>query len=68
MYTGDKTHRITVRMSEDLYLFVEEQAKMLGVTSAEFLRMVVKSAYSMNQKLAERFKSAIPGGEEHENG
>lgn len=68
MYTGDKSHRITVRMSEDLYLFVEEQSKMLGVTSAEFLRMVINSAYSMNQKVAERLKSAIPGGEEHENG
>lgn len=68
MYTGNKTHRITVRMSEDLYLFVEEQAKMLGVTSAEFLRMVINSAYAMNQKVAERFKSIMPGGETNENG
>lgn len=45
MYTKDKTHRITLRLNEPLFNFVSEQAKILGTSPSEFLRMVITSVY-----------------------
>ena len=50
MYTKDKNHRITVRLNEEQFLFLNDQAEILGVTPAEFLRMVVNSSLAIAKK------------------
>lgn len=43
MYTKDKDHQITVRLSEEQYQYLKKTADQLEVTPSKFLRMVVNS-------------------------
>ncbi len=58
MYTKDKACRITLRLNEDQFAFVKQNADILGVSPSEFLRMVVNAsmatAKTVNSKI-ERF-------------
>lgn len=58
MYTKDKTHRITLRLNDEQFAFVQLNAEMLDVSPSDFLRMVINSALSM-QKLAKPKIEAI---------
>ena len=58
MYTKDKTHRITLRLNDEQFAFVQLNAEMLDVSPSDFLRMVINSALSM-QKLAQPKIEAI---------
>lgn len=58
MYTKDKTHRITLRLNDEQFAFVQLNAEMLDVSPSDFLRMVINSALSM-QKLANSKIEAI---------
>lgn len=53
MNLKDKTNRITLRLNDNQFEFVKENAEMLDVSPSEFLRMVINSAMVMNQKLGE---------------
>lgn len=46
MYLGDKTQRITLRLSDAQFSFVKLNADCLGVSPSDFLRMVINSAIS----------------------
>ena len=43
MYTKDKAHRITLRLNDNQFNFVKDNADMLDVSPSEFLRMVVNA-------------------------
>ena len=44
MYTKDKSNRITLRLNDEQFEFVKQNADFLGVSPSEFLRMVVNSS------------------------
>lgn len=56
MYNKDKVNRITLRLTERQFLFVEQNADILGVSPSEFLRMVVNSAMSITDLTNEKLK------------
>ena len=53
MYTKDKSFRITLRLNEEQFSFVKEQADTLGVSPSEFLRMVVNASLATSKKVTE---------------
>lgn len=63
MYTKDKACRITLRLNEEQFFFVKDQADTLGVSPSDFLRMVVNvsmaSTKMAEQKLAEKTPELI---------
>lgn len=58
MYNKDKTHRITLRLTEEQFEFVRENADVLGVSPSEFLRMVVNMTMSSTRKFSEKVDAA----------
>ena len=57
MYTKDKLNRITLRLNEEQFKFVKQNADFLGVSPSEFLRMVINATMAttkaVNQKIEE---------------
>ena len=47
MYTKDKSNRITLRLNDEQFEFVKQNADFLGVSRSEFLRMVVNASMPM---------------------
>ena len=66
MYTKDKLFRITLRLNEEQFTFVKDQADILGVSPSEFLRMVVNASLATNKKLAEKLQERIGEGREND--
>lgn len=48
--TKDKRIRLTIRMNEDLFMFVKENADILGVSPSEYIRLALNSAKSISEK------------------
>lgn len=48
--TKDKRIRLTIRMNEDLFKFVKENADILGVSPSEYIRLALNSAKSVSEK------------------
>lgn len=48
--TKDKRIRLTIRVNEDLFSFVKENADRLGVSPSEFIRLALNSAKSLSEK------------------
>ena len=44
MYTKNKFKRITLRLSDEQFEYVQANSEMLGVSPSEFFRMVVNAA------------------------
>ena len=44
MYIKDKANRITLRLNEEQFDFVKDNADILGVSPSEFLRMVINAS------------------------
>ena len=60
MYLKDKDHRITIRLSDKQFKFLNETAKALDVKPSGFLRMVVASTMSTaNMIVPNGFKKEI---------
>ena len=66
MYTKDKSHRITLRLNEDQFTFVKDQADMLDVSPSEFLRMVVNASLATSKKLSATMNERIGNGREND--
>lgn len=66
MYTKDKSHRITLRLNEEQFIFVKEQADMLDVSPSEFLRMVVNASLATSKKLSSTMTERIGNGREND--
>ena len=52
MYTGDKNHRITLRLNEEQFEFVRTSADGLGVSPSDFLRMVINLTMVSSQAVS----------------
>lgn len=60
MYSKDKVQRITLRLNEDQFNFVKQNADLLGVSPSEFLRMVVNSNMAIARgDLSNLFKGGL---------
>lgn len=66
MYTKDKSHRITLRLNEEQFNFVKDQADMLDVSPSEFLRMVVNASLATSKKLTSTMNERIGNGREND--
>ena len=66
MYTKDKSHRITLRLNEEQFNFVKDQADMLDVSPSEFLRMVVNASLATSKKLTSTINERIGNGREND--
>jgi hypothetical protein len=59
MYQKDKLNRITLRLNEEQFGYVKENADVLGVSPSEFLRMVINSSMAIAKKAAQASKDAM---------
>lgn len=50
MYTKDKNKRITLRLNEEQFAFVQANADTLGVSPSDFLRMVINTTLATSKK------------------
>lgn len=66
MYTKDKAFRITLRLNEEQFSFVKEQADTLGVSPSEFLRMVVNASLATSKKVTEKLNERLGDGREND--
>lgn len=66
MYTKDKAYRITLRLNEEQFSFVKEQADTLGVSPSEFLRMVVNASLATSKKVTEKLNERLGEGREND--
>jgi uncharacterized protein (DUF1778 family) len=66
MYTKDKSFRITLRLNEEQFSFVKEQADTLGVSPSEFLRMVVNASLATSKKVTEKLNERLGEGREND--
>lgn len=48
--TKDKRIRLTIRMNEELFNFVKQNADVLGVSPSEYIRLALNSAKSISEK------------------
>lgn len=63
MYTKDKSNRITLRLNDEQFEFVKNNADVLGVSPSEFLRIVVNSTMAMTKAASEKMKERFIGRE-----
>lgn len=65
MYTSDKKQRITLRLNERQFNFVQQTSETLGVSPSDFLRMVINtalaSAEAANKATARAFEDFKEG-------
>lgn len=66
MYTKDKSFRITLRLNEEQFSFVKEQADTLGVSPSEFLRMVVNASLATSKKVTVKLNERLGEGREND--
>ena len=63
MYTKDKSNRITLRLNDEQFDFVKQNADILGVSPSEFLRMVVNASMATTKatlgKIEQKFKEGL---------
>ena len=50
MNMKDKTNRITLRLTDEQFIFIKKSADVLGVSPSAFLRMVVNSTMVISDK------------------
>lgn len=63
MYTKDKRTRVTVRLNENQFEFLKQNADILGVSPSEFIRMVVNASMATSEKVAKNLKERFDGRE-----
>ncbi len=61
MYTKDKSTRVTLRLNDDQFEFIKENAEMLGVSPSEFIRMMVNSSMAVSKKISDKLGERIGG-------
>lgn len=68
-YTLDKTRRLSFRLNEKLADWLEERAKISGVTACEYARSVLFSQMAAEQTTIALLKKvdAVAGDAKHEN-
>lgn len=66
MYTCDKSNRITLRLNDEQFAYVKNNADILGVSPSEFLRMVVNASIATAKQATERFNFLEGKGREND--
>ena len=66
MYTKDKAFRITLRLNDEQFSFVNEQAVTLGVSPSEFLRIVVNASLATSKKVTKKLNERLGEGREND--
>lgn len=61
MYTKDKSNRITLRLNDEQFGFVKENADLLGVSPSEFLRMVVNATMATTKTTIQKIQKIEEG-------
>ena len=64
MYNKDKSNRITLRLTDEQFKFVKDNADLLGVSPSEFLRMVVNTSMGLARQTEIKIKESL--GRENE--
>lgn len=59
MYTKDKSNRITLRLNDEQFDFVKQNADFLGVSPSEFLRMVVNASMATTKTALDKIEQKI---------
>lgn len=59
MYTKDKSNRITLRLNDEQFEFVKQNADILGVSPSEFLRMVVNASMATTKKTYRKIEESL---------
>lgn len=59
MYIKDKVNRITLRLNEEQFGFVKENADILGVSPSEFLRMVINASIATTKTALKKFEEGL---------
>lgn len=59
MYTKDKSNRITLRLNDEQFNFVKQNADFLGVSPSEFLRMVVNASMATTKTAVQKIEEGL---------
>lgn len=59
MYNKDKSNRITLRLTDEQFKFVKDNADLLGVSPSEFLRMVVNTSMGLARQTEIKIKESL---------
>lgn len=59
MYTKDKSFRITLRLNDEQFDFVKQNADFLGVSPSEFLRMVVNATMATTKTAITKIEEGL---------
>lgn len=59
MYTKDKSNRITLRLNDEQFDFVKQNADFLGVSPSEFLRMVVNTTMATTKTAIQKIEEGL---------
>lgn len=59
MYIKDKANRITLRLNDEQFDFVKENADILGVSPSEFLRMVINASIATTKTALKKVKEGL---------
>jgi uncharacterized protein (DUF1778 family) len=62
MYTKDKSNRITLRLNDEQFEFVKQNADFLGVSPSEFLRMVVNASMATTKTALGKIEQKLQEG------
>lgn len=59
MYIKDKSNRITLRLNDEQFDFVKQNADFLGVSPSEFLRMVVNASMATTKTMFTKVEEGL---------
>ena len=59
MYTKDKSNRITLRLNDEQFDFVKQNADFLCVSPSEFLRMVVNASMAATKAAMSKIEEGL---------
>ena len=59
MYMKDKSNRITLRLNDNQFEFVKQNADFLGVSPSEFLRMVVNASMALSDTAISKIEEGL---------
>lgn len=66
MYTKDKIHRITLRVTDEQFEFITANSDMLGVSPSDFLRMLINATLSTSKQVGKKFNERFGTGREND--
>ena len=59
MYIKDKANRITLRLDDEQFGFVKDNADILGVSPSEFLRMVINASIATTKTALKKVEEGL---------